>query len=231
MARLLYRATTLKMKRIAIALALGAICAGGMALGAWVRPSVNAPAGAAVTDQSNAASGPALFVVASAASTPQATARTVKWDDLVPKDWDPLKKFRGMNLDALSDADPRAIELLQRMRDTWDNAPSNNAMDEQRVRIAGYVVPLDENKSGLTRFLLVPYFGACIHTPPPPSNQIIDVTPRDAAKFRVMSPVWITGVIRTLHSDTTLGASSYRMSAEQVEWYTPGLDKGLGVPR
>jgi len=222
------------MKRIAIALALGAICAGGMALGAWVRTSVNAPAGAAATDQSNAASGPAMFVVASAASTPQATARTVRtvnWDDLVPKDWDPLKKFRGMNLDALSDSDPRAIELLQRMRDTWDNAPSNNAMDEQRVRIAGYVVPLDENKSGLTRFLLVPYFGACIHTPPPPSNQIIDVTPRQAAEFRVMSPVWITGVIRTLHSDTTLGASSYRMSAEQVEWYTPGLDKGLGMPR
>jgi hypothetical protein len=112
-----------------------------------------------------------------------------------------------MNLDALSDADPRAIELLQRMRETWDNAPTNNAMNEQRVRIAGYVVPLDEDKRGLTRFLLVPYFGACIHTPPPPSNQIIDVMPRDAARFRVMSPVWITGVIRTLHSDTTLGAS------------------------
>ena len=75
-----------------------------------------------------------------------------------------------MNFDALTDADPRALALLQRMRETWDNAPTNNAMDDKPVRIAGYLVPLDEVKAGLTRFLLVPYFGACIHTPPPPSN-------------------------------------------------------------
>lgn len=218
------------MKRIVAALALVVTCVGGMVLGAWVRGGTHGTS-RPVGDQNSAVLGPPLVVVAPAPTAAAAAPRTVSWEDLVPKDWDPMKKFRGMNLDALSDADPRAVELLQRMRESWDNAPTNNAMDEQRVRIAGYVVPLDEDKRGLTRFLLVPYFGACIHTPPPPSNQIIDVTPRDAAKFRVMSPVWITGVIRTLHSDTTLGASSYRMSAEQVEWYTPGLDKGLGMPR
>ena len=218
------------MKRILGALALAVICVGGMVLGFWVRAGGHETS-SLVHDPNDAASGPPLFVVAPAPTTAPAASRTVSWEDLVPKEWDPLKKFRGMNLDALSDSDPRAIELLQRMRETWDNAPTNHAMDEQRVRIAGYVVPLDEDKNGLTRFLLVPYFGACIHTPPPPSNQIIDVTPREAAKFRVMSPVWITGVIRTLRSDTTLGASSYRMSAEQVEWYTPGLDKGLSMPR
>jgi hypothetical protein len=90
---------------------------------------------------------------------------------------------------------------------------------------------LDETRAGLTRFLLVPYFGACIHTPPPPANQIIDVTPGRPAQFRVMTPVWVTGVLHAQHSDTALGASGYRMNADEVESYMPGLDKGLGMPR
>jgi hypothetical protein len=45
----------------------------------------------------------------------------------------------------------------------------------QRVRIPGYLLPLEISGTKVTEFLLVPYFGACIHTPPPPPNQIIHV--------------------------------------------------------
>ena len=146
--------------------------------------------------------------------------REVTWDDLTPKDWDPLKQFRDMNFGALSDADPKAIAMLQRMRETWDNAPTNIALDGQNVRIPGYLVPLDETKDGLTQFLLVPYFGACIHTPPPPSNQIIEVRPKQPVKgFRPMDTVWISGTLRTLRSETYMGTSSYRMDALRVEPY------------
>jgi hypothetical protein len=106
------------------------------------------------------------------------------------------------------------------MRDTWDNAPTNNARDGQSVRIPGYIVPLEEGKSGVKEFLLVPYFGACIHTPPPPSNQIIHVLPREAAPgLRSMDTVWINGTLKTLRSDTSMGASGYRMDAVTVEPY------------
>jgi hypothetical protein len=45
-----------------------------------------------------------------------------------------------------------------------------------------------------------------------------------------VSPVWVSGTLRTLHSDTMFGSTSYRMQAKEVEWYTPGPDHGLGGP-
>ena len=44
-------------------------------------------------------------------------------------------------------------------------------LNEKEVRIPGFIVPVDfEQQQTITRFLLVPYFGACIHEPPPPPN-------------------------------------------------------------
>ena len=149
-----------------------------------------------------------------------ASFRDITWDELVPKDWDPMKDFKGMSLGGLSDADPKAAAMLKRMREAWDNAPGNNAIDGQPVRLPGYLVPLEDSKAGMTEFLLVPYFGACIHTPPPPSNQIVHVKPQQAPKgFRSMDTVWISGTLKLLRSDTTMGASSYRMEAVLVEPY------------
>lgn len=144
----------------------------------------------------------------------------ISWDDLVPKDWDPLKQFKDMNFGLLNDADPRAAAALKKMREVWDNAPTNHTMDGRTVRIPGYVVPLEEGKNGMTEFLLVPYFGACIHTPPPPSNQIIHVRPKEPAKgLKSMDAVWVDGTLKTLRSDTFMGASGYRMDAIGFERY------------
>jgi hypothetical protein len=201
------------MKPFALILMLAAATAGGLVLGQVVAPTVSRAKPPVVVA---AASGPAAVVVASA-KTP---LRDLNWDDLTPKDWDPLKQFRDTNFGALNDADPKAIAMLRRMRETWDNAPTNNALDGQLIRIAGYLVPLDETKAGLTNFLLVPYFGACIHTPPPPSNQIIDVTPKLPTKgWRPMDTVWVSGTLHTLRSETYMGVSSYRMDALSVEPY------------
>ncbi len=93
-------------------------------------------------------------------------------------------------------------------------------MDSQKVRIPGYVVPLEETKTGLKEFLLVPYFGACIHTPPPPSNQILHVTPSQPKALRSMETVWVSGTLRTLRTDSFMGASSYRLEATSIEPYT-----------
>jgi hypothetical protein len=128
--------------------------------------------------------------------------------------------LKGLEFGALSDADPRANQMLKKMREVWDNAPSNPALDGQSVRIPGYVVPLEETKDGLKEFLLVPYFGACIHSPPPPANQIIHVLPSSVAKgFRSMDPVWISGTLKREKVDSYMGAAGYRMQAQLVEPY------------
>ena len=97
------------------------------------------------------------------------------------------------------------------------------ALVGQPVRIAGYVVPLDQARDAVSEFLLVPTYGACIHTPPPPSNQIIHVVPRSPAKgIRSMDTVWIKGVLRYVVNDSGLGVSSWRVEAVDVEPYGDG---------
>ena len=159
-------------------------------------------------------------LAAKAAAPPAAAAgaaRTISWEALVPANWDPFKDFKGLNFQTLDDGDPRASEILKKMREAWDNAPTNPAIVGQVVRLPGFVVPLEDSKEGLKEFLLVPYFGACIHSPPPPANQIVHVLPKSPAKgLRSMDTVWIVGTVTTLRTDSYMGASSYRIEATSV---------------
>jgi hypothetical protein len=163
--------------------------------------------------------GPALKATPAPAATTPAGVRTINWDDLVPKDWDPMKEFKGVDMNAFNDADPRAAAMMKKLREVWDNAPVNPALVGQSVRIPGFAVPLEEGKDGVKEFLLVPYFGACVHSPPPPANQIIHVLPKAAAKLRSMDAVWITGTLVTVKTDSYMGAASYRVEATSVAPY------------
>ncbi len=164
---------------------------------------------------------PSLTASAPAAAAAPTGFRTITWESLVPADWDPFKDFKGLDLGSLQDGDPKAAQMMKRMREVWDTAPVNQKLIGQSVRIPGFVVPLEDSKDGLKEFLLVPYFGACVHSPPPPSNQIIHVLPKSPAKgLRSMDAVWITGTLRNQQTDSYMGASSWRLEAVGVAPYT-----------
>jgi hypothetical protein len=196
-------------------------------LGRFVAPAVAALALAAVAT-SAAAQAPAGVPLMKDPLTGAATGRageprTITWEALVPPQWDPFKDFKGIDFQLMQDGDPRATQMLKRMREAWDNAPANPKIAGQNVRIPGFVVPLEEGNEGLREFLLVPYFGACIHSPPPPANQIIHVLPRSPAKgVRSMDAVWIHGRITTQRTDSFMGAATYRIEADGV---TPYVEK------
>ena len=160
--------------------------------------------------------GPAL----AQAPRPAAGARDIAWEELVPPGWDPMKEFKGLDMATLQDGDPRAQQLMDKLRKVWDEAPTNPALEGQQVRIPGFVVPLDDSSGGLKEFLLVPYFGACIHSPPPPANQIVHVLPKAPAGFKSMDTVWVSGRMSTVRTDSYMGVSSYRLEAVKVEPYT-----------
>ena len=157
------------------------------------------------------------------ASAPADTYKLTEWDALIPKDWDPMKAVKGigvLRLAAMGDADPKAMQALDELKRAWDSAPSEPSMDKARIRIPGFVVPLDAEGETVHEFLLVPYFGACIHTPPPPANQVIHVTLAKPAKgLRMMDAIWVSGQLHTTISDTGLGTASYRMDGVSVAPY------------
>ncbi len=163
----------------------------------------------------------ALSGLAGAQMASRSKPKEMRWEDLVPKDWDPGKRFRDRNLQGLSDQDPKMQQLMRELREEWDNAPTRADLDGAAVRIPGYLVPLEESRGELAEFLLVPYFGACIHSPPPPANQIVHVLPAKAVKgFRSMDAVWVNGTLRTRRQDSSMGVSGYRLEAQSVEKYS-----------
>jgi hypothetical protein len=143
-----------------------------------------------------------------------------RWDDLIAPGWNPAEIIRKLQFGVLSDADPRAMEALQKMKQEWDQAPANPTMNGAAIRIAGFVVPLDSPGGAQKQFLLVPYFGACIHTPPPPANQIIHVLSTKPLKdLAAMNAVWVNGIVEVSKSDTAMATTSYRMRLASVEPY------------
>lgn len=156
------------------------------------------------------------------AAAPPLVFRDATWDDLSPKEWDPTRKLRHADGSLISDADPRAQAMLDEWRPLWDNAPTVNALDGAAIRMAGYVVPLDEVDGALVEFLLVPYFGACIHSPPPPANQIVHVRMQHGISgFHAMDTVWVSGRMSTLREDSPMGVSGYAMVAFGLERFRP----------
>lgn len=143
--------------------------------------------------------------------------RTIGWEQLIPAGWDPYKDLKALNLDGLKDNDPKAEEALMKMRKMWDNAPINPLILGQSVRLPGYMVPLEDLPEGTKEFLLVPYFGACVHSPPPPANQIVHVVlDKPTKRFRLMDTLWVTGPLSATKTDSHMGVSSYRIDAKQV---------------
>lgn len=97
----------------------------------------------------------------------------------------------------------------------------NKELDGQNVKLPGFIVPLDIGKDGLVaEFFLVPYFGACIHVPPPPPNQIVYVRMnKGIALESIYEAYWITGRMKLQNKTTRLGAAAYHLAGDKVEIY------------
>jgi uncharacterized protein len=90
-----------------------------------------------------------------------------------------------------------------------------------QVRVPGFMVPLEDWEQQVSEFLLVPYFGACIHTPPPPPNQMAHVVMQRNRRVEVnlWDPVWVIGTLRIENVESPYGVVGYQLSAERIQPY------------
>jgi uncharacterized protein len=156
------------------------------------------------------------------------------------------RKARGESVSAIDVADEQsavrrlaqegidADELLARRQQILEQKQAraralNSALDGRVVRMPGYLLPLEYSGKLVTEFLLVPWVGACIHTPPPPPNQIVHVKADRPVEYNgLFRPVWVTGRIHAASSRRSVyildGASDvdvgYALQASDVQPYT-----------
>ncbi|MFN3303628.1 MAG: DUF3299 domain-containing protein [Roseateles sp.] len=141
-----------------------------------------------------------------------------RWLDLTPPGWNPYAKLNPMLFGRIQDGSPEAVAAMEEMREALDNAPTVDALQGRAARLPGYVVPLQSSKEGVSDFLLVPYFGACIHTPPPPANQIVYVRLKTPSKsLKSMDTVRVIGKLDLDRQHTGMGASGYRIDQATIE--------------
>jgi hypothetical protein len=146
----------------------------------------------------------------------------LSWDALVPEDFRPENLFEGYNLEELDDSDPRAADFMRELKAVWKAAPVVDDLAGKRVKMPGFVVPLETSGERVTEFFLVPYFGACIHVPPPPANQMIYVrlpVEKGLPGDSLYTAVWVSGQLQIKRVDNALGTAGYLMESPQVEPY------------
>ncbi|MFT5632129.1 MAG: hypothetical protein ACI9HB_003317 [Gammaproteobacteria bacterium] len=157
-----------------------------------------------------------LMLMSATAITPKtafaAEAREITWDDLLPPGL-PYSEIIGEG-------------ETNEANDTWNPIYDANAiklnedLNGTYIKIPGFIIPFDVSAEGVTNFMLVPYVGACLHTPPPPANQLVMVNAREPwPGDELWDPVWVTGTMRTQLQSTKLGQTGYSVSADDMEVY------------
>ena len=163
----------------------------------------------------------------------EASFETIEWVSLIPEDvleilLNPPEYISdiedGSADDTISSQIKNALtaasddKYQQALVSTEVNADMNGAM----VRIPGFVVPLEFNDDQtVTQFFLVPYFGACLHMPPPPPNQIILVNAagQGIPMPDLYVPFWISGKLETTISENEIAMSAYSLEMMAHEIY------------
>ncbi|MES2817948.1 MAG: DUF3299 domain-containing protein [Pseudomonadota bacterium] len=142
------------------------------------------------------------------------------WSDLMPPESAPPAPPPTLHdlsqlADALaSESGPAAVQQSPA-------APTVPALDGVAVKLPGYIVPLDVTEEGrVVEFLLVPYFGACIHVPPPPSNQIVHIKSELGVLVDALyQPFWVEGPLKIEASSSELAEAGYTMNADKIYVY------------
>ena len=155
----------------------------------------------------------ALTVTTAALAADNGQIREVSWDELVPENALAMESEVqtgevGENFDPWMSPAPEGFPIVE-------------SLNGQRIKLPGFIVPLESDEGGLLEeFFLVPYFGACIHVPPPPPNQIVYVTLDEAFNLESMwEPYWIEGTMRTKTFTSAIGASAYSLEGFKVYKY------------
>jgi hypothetical protein len=95
-------------------------------------------------------------------------------------------------------------------------------LDGKTVRVPGFVVPLDDAAEEGAEFLLVPYYGACVHTPPPPPNQmaLVQMAGKRSVRLGLFDAVWMEGTLRVKNVDSPYGQVGFEIEGLSMKPYT-----------
>ncbi|MDO7083648.1 DUF3299 domain-containing protein [Pseudocolwellia sp. AS88] len=161
----------------------------------------------------------------------------IYWEELIPQDDldailnppDYIAQVEdGSAEDQLENTIQSAINPDKSTNEVYEKALVSTriieAMDGRNIRIPGFIVPIEFiGEKKVASFFLVPYFGACLHLPPPPPNQIIYVVSEEGITLESLyEPVWISGKLSTQLFEDETATSAYTLTLAEMSIYQDG---------
>lgn len=132
------------------------------------------------------------------------------WIDLIPESERNMFDKQGMP----------AIDHSGDMMQQSKLGSVRQELNGSTVKVPGFVIPLEGDENMVTEFLLVPYFGACIHVPPPPPNQIIYVKfPKGAPVQELWDVIYVIGTLKTETISHELAETGYVIEGTAITEY------------
>lgn len=151
---------------------------------------------------------------------PPKGVRDLQWSELSPPGWNPGLTLQRLGVGAMKDNDPGVSDTMTQIRREWDHAPPVSLPEGTPVRLTGFPVLLDEMAGSARTIILAPYYGACVHRPSPPANQMVVVALKNAFPVNMQPyPVWIVGKIVPQLTPTRYGQAAYLMVDAKWEPY------------
>lgn len=148
----------------------------------------------------------------------------LKWGELLPPT--EMTLLRKYQIDRMAMLDNQFEIALKAANDDEykSSLVSTHTVDTffgEVVAISGFIVPLEVNeKQQVTQFFFVPYFGACIHYPPPPPNQIIYSRLEGGLDdININQAYTLTGVLRGGLFEDPAGTSAYILEIAEIHEY------------
>lgn len=169
------------------------------------------------------------FFDASETDAPESTPppegfETISWEDLIPpgSSGAEISARFDERIAAVEPGSIEADEVFAELQAEYANQPAEPSLDGRNILLAGFIAPLTYSGDLITEFLLVPYFGACIHVPAPPPNQTVMVSLAEGEGVTIddsWGPIWVTGTMTLDAADTELAAAAYSITGAQSGIY------------
>jgi len=178
------------------------------------------------------ASGILIVASAPAVSADAQSYEEIDWTELMPAEDLSALLNRPAFLDDIADGSAQdSLDNFQQRQLEDEQAQQYQAalsstrviqgFDGKAIRIPGFIVPLAQNEDKeVTRFFIVPYFGACLHMPPPPPNQILYVESEQGITLEnLYDPYWFEGIVSIEQKVDAMGTSAYSLSLDNYALY------------
>ena len=159
--------------------------------------------------------------------------QSLTWGDLLPP-----AEAMALNAAKVEEAAPLHQQIFQSIQSTFvdsyqDAMTSSNTVDiwnDKNISIHGFIVPIEINEhKRITSFFIVPYFGACIHYPPPPPNQIIySHISEGLSKIDINSAYTFKGRLNQGLFEDPQGTSAYLLEVDSIVLFDSDSKNGRG---